>query len=106
MAAGSCGAIQGAKRAKITKMRTSTAPVAASGLWLAVTAIERRNEMAVVDKLACGTSADNKSSRSYFGGAVSTAIVGGFGVSPHPPPSESLAGRAVRKTCLQNLDGK
>lgn len=52
MAAGSCGAIQGANRAKITKMTTNTTPVAASGLWRAFTATERRNEMAEVDKLA------------------------------------------------------
>ena len=45
MAAGSCGAIQGAIRAKITKMTTSTTPAAASGLWPAA----RRNEMAAVD---------------------------------------------------------
>src|ERR1700716_1364363 len=43
--AGSCGAIQGANRAKTTKMVTKTIPVAASGLWLAV----RRIEMAAVD---------------------------------------------------------
>src|SRR5580658_7102605 len=54
MAAGSCGAIQGAKSAKIRKTVTSTTPVAASGLWRAFTATERRNETAVVDKLACG----------------------------------------------------
>jgi hypothetical protein len=49
MAAGSCGAIQGANRAKITKRITNTTPVAASGLWRAFPASERRNEIAVVD---------------------------------------------------------
>src|SRR5580698_5304819 len=53
-AAGSCGAIQGANRAKITKMMTSTTPVAASGLWRAFPATERLNVMVVVDKLDCG----------------------------------------------------
>src|SRR5271169_936246 len=53
MAAGSCGAIQGANSAKITKTTTSTTPVAASGLWRAFRATLRRNEMAVVDTLAC-----------------------------------------------------
>src|SRR5437867_3918607 len=43
--AGSWGAIQGAKRAKITKMKTRTTPIVARRLWLAA----RRNEMAVVD---------------------------------------------------------
>src|ERR1700683_3720595 len=47
MAAGSCGAIHGANRAKIKKTITRTSPVAASGLWRAV----RRNEMAVVDMI-------------------------------------------------------
>src|SRR6266436_5843190 len=41
--AGSRGAIQGAQRAKITKMTTNTAPVAASGLWRAA----RGSEMAL-----------------------------------------------------------
>ena len=54
MEAGSCGAIQGANSAKITNTTTNTAPVAASGLWRAFTAIERRSEMAGVDKLDCG----------------------------------------------------
>src|SRR5580700_1100543 len=49
MAAGSCGAIQGANRAKITKTITNTIPVAASGLWRAFPAAQRRNEMAAVD---------------------------------------------------------
>src|ERR1019366_6182509 len=49
MAAGSCGAIQGANSAKITNTMTSTAPVAASGLWRAFPAAQRRNEMAVED---------------------------------------------------------
>src|SRR5882672_10877941 len=47
MKAGSWGAIQGAKRAKATKIRTNTTPVVASGLWRAT----RWNEMAVVDKV-------------------------------------------------------
>src|SRR6266550_9535271 len=47
MWAGSWGAIQGANRAKITKMRTRTTPIVARRLWLAA----RRNEMAMVDKL-------------------------------------------------------
>src|ERR1700692_2446609 len=46
---GSCGAIQGAKRAKIIKTMTSTTPAAASGLWRAFPATRRRNEMAAVD---------------------------------------------------------
>jgi hypothetical protein len=54
MAAGSWGAIQGANRAKITKTMTNTTPVAARGLWRALTATERRNEMAEVDKIVCG----------------------------------------------------
>src|SRR5216684_6479999 len=54
MEAGSCGAIQGANSAKVTNNTTNTAPVAASGLWRAFTATERRSEMAVVDKLDCG----------------------------------------------------
>src|SRR5271165_4350085 len=49
MAAGSCGAIHGANRAKITKTITNTTPVAASGLWRTFPAAQRRNEMAVVD---------------------------------------------------------
>lgn len=44
MDAGSWGAIQGAKSAKIMKITTNTTPVAARGLWRAV----RRNEMAAV----------------------------------------------------------
>src|ERR1700680_198712 len=47
--AGSCGAIQGANRAKMTKTTTSTAPVAASGLWRGLTATRRRSEMAAAD---------------------------------------------------------
>src|ERR1700758_1370424 len=47
--AGSCGAIQGAKRAKITKTTTSTTPMAAKGLWRALTATRRRSEMAAAD---------------------------------------------------------
>src|SRR5580692_988066 len=53
IAAGSCGAIQGANRAKITKIMTNTTPVAASGLWRAFPTTERRNVMAEVDKLVC-----------------------------------------------------
>src|SRR5271157_3287343 len=45
MWAGSCGAIQGANRAQITKSVTSTIPIVASGLPRAA----RRNEIAVVD---------------------------------------------------------
>jgi hypothetical protein len=45
MWAGSWGAIQGAKRAKITKMKTSTTPIVARRLWLAAL----RSEMEVVD---------------------------------------------------------
>src|SRR5580693_3378124 len=51
--AGSWGAIQGAKRAKITKIRTNTTPVAARGLWRAFPVAQpsslRGNEMAAVD---------------------------------------------------------
>jgi hypothetical protein len=43
--AGSCGAIQGANTAKITKITTNTAPVVASGLWRAA----RGSEMESVD---------------------------------------------------------
>ena len=46
MWAGSCGAIQGANRAKITKITTNTTPLAANGLWRAA----RGSEMAIVDK--------------------------------------------------------
>ena len=46
MWAGSCGAIQEAKTAKITKMATNTTPTAANGLWRAA----RGSEMAIVDK--------------------------------------------------------
>src|SRR5581483_5213639 len=49
MDAGSCGAIHGASRAKITKTRTSTTPTAARGLWRAFPTIRRRKEMAAVD---------------------------------------------------------
>src|ERR1700733_2566638 len=49
MKAGSCGAIQGAKRAQVTKTTINATPVAASGLWRAFPAIRRRNEMAAVD---------------------------------------------------------
>src|ERR1700687_5896785 len=49
MEAGACGAIQGAKKAKITKTTTSTTPMAASGLWRALTATRRRSEMAAAD---------------------------------------------------------
>src|SRR5882724_1225946 len=45
MYAGSWGAIQGANTAKITKMMTNTAPVAASGLWRAA----RGSDMERVD---------------------------------------------------------
>ena len=45
MYAGFCGAIHGAKRAKMMKMTTRTTPIAASGLLHAA----RRNEIAVVD---------------------------------------------------------
>ena len=45
--AGSCGAIQGAKMAKITNMTAKTAPVAARGLWRAA----RGSEMEKVDKV-------------------------------------------------------
>ena len=47
MYAGSCGAIQGADIAKITKKMTNTAPIAASGLWRAA----RGSEMERVDKI-------------------------------------------------------
>src|SRR5271169_7183080 len=47
--AGSCGAIQGANRAKIRKTATNTTPIAANGLWRAFPATLRRNEMAAVD---------------------------------------------------------
>src|ERR1700678_2788481 len=49
MAAGSCGAIQGATSAKITKITTNTTPTAANGLWRAFPATRRRNVMAAVD---------------------------------------------------------
>src|SRR5579863_8920802 len=49
MAAGSCGAIQGANSAKITNTITNTTPIAASGLWRAFPAAQRRNVMAMVD---------------------------------------------------------
>src|SRR6266852_7930925 len=45
IAAGSWGAIQGAKIANSTKIDPNTTPVAARGLWRAA----RRNEMAAVD---------------------------------------------------------
>jgi hypothetical protein len=53
MAAGSCGAIQDANKATITKATTNTTPAAASGLWrafcVAQPATRRRNEMALVN---------------------------------------------------------
>src|SRR5260370_35700182 len=49
MEAGSSGAIQGANRAKVTKITTRSTPMAASGLWRAFPATRRRIEMAVVD---------------------------------------------------------
>src|ERR1700675_1185823 len=53
MEAGSCGAIQGANRAKMTNTTTSTTPIAASGLCWAFPAtfpaIRRGGEMAAVD---------------------------------------------------------
>lgn len=50
MVAGSWGAIQGANKAKVTKITINTTPVAASGLWRRFPVAERRNEMAAVDK--------------------------------------------------------
>src|SRR5258708_24627323 len=47
--AGSWGAIQGANNAKTRKIATSTTPIAASGLWRALPATRRRNEMAEAD---------------------------------------------------------
>ena len=61
MAEGSCGAIQGANNAKITKSMTNTTPVAASGLCRAA----RRNEMAAVDKLKVNIL-PQYSARNYF----------------------------------------
>src|SRR5271165_183941 len=52
IAAGSCGAIHGAKSAKITKITTRTTPVAASGLWRAFPANLRRRVIAAVDMVS------------------------------------------------------
>src|ERR1017187_922629 len=49
MDAGSCGAIQGANSAKMTKIKTRSTPIAANGLWRAFPARLRRNDMAAVD---------------------------------------------------------
>src|ERR1035438_7960559 len=49
MDAGSCGAIQGANSAKMTKIKTRSTPIAANGLWRAFPARLRRNEIAAVD---------------------------------------------------------
>src|SRR5579885_1826338 len=49
MDAGSCGAIHGAKIAKIKKTMTTTTPIAAKGLWRAFPRMRRVKEMAVVD---------------------------------------------------------
>src|SRR5580700_8321992 len=57
IAAGSCGAIQGANAAKIRKMMTNASPTAASGLWRAFLEAQpeaqpatfRGREMAAVD---------------------------------------------------------
>src|SRR5437660_11392316 len=46
--AGSCGAIQGANSAKITNIRTSTTPIAASGLWRAFPAMRLLSETVVL----------------------------------------------------------
>src|SRR5579864_9068098 len=48
IAAGSCGAIQGANTANMTNTRTSTTPIAASGLWRALPAIRLRSETTVL----------------------------------------------------------
>src|SRR5580658_9226499 len=50
--AGSCGAIQGANSAKITKTMTSATPAAASGLWRALPASVLRRVMATVDMVS------------------------------------------------------
>src|SRR5258708_2820634 len=49
--AGSCGAIEGANRAKRMKITASTTPIAASGLWRAFPATRRRSEIAAVDMI-------------------------------------------------------
>src|SRR5580658_2478470 len=106
MAAGSCGAIQGAKSAKIRKTVTSTTPVAASGLWRAFTATERRNETAVVDKLACGFLLVINLLVAAWEAPQGARFPLVAGIPPLPPPSAGLAGRGVCKKCLQNPDGK
>jgi hypothetical protein len=104
MAAGSCGAIQGAHRAKITKMTTSTTPVAANGLWRAFTATDRRNVMAVVDKLACGILPVNNSSRHCFRGGADGRKFWNLSIPPSPLGSIGIIGLAGNSP--QNPDRK
>src|SRR5215470_2955140 len=49
IAAGSCGANHGAKRANVTRITIRSTPLAASGLWRAFPAIRLRNDIAAVD---------------------------------------------------------
>src|SRR5437763_16353237 len=48
IAAGSCGAIQGANSAKVMNTRTSTTPIAARGLWRALPAMRLRSGTAAL----------------------------------------------------------
>src|SRR5580704_4331875 len=84
MAAGSCGAIQGAKTAKITKRMTNTTPIAASGLWRAFTDTWRRNVMAVLDKLVCEFLLVNNFALRHFRGAAQ--ISNSLNLPVPPPP--------------------
>ena len=119
MEAGSCAAIQGANRAKITKMTTNTTPVAASGLWRAFPTIDRRSEMEAVDTFACGILLVNNSALHCFRGTArlenslefidtpsprgSTGIITLAGNSRQNPERKRVSGQNLENTGLASV---
>src|SRR5271165_1890319 len=106
MEAGSWGAIQGAKRAKITKITTRTTPVAASGLWRAIVAIRLRNGMAAGDIEGVEFCSEYFCLKRLMCAWQDADFRSLAGVPPSPLPFERLAGRGVCKNGLQNPEGK
>src|SRR5271169_954425 len=104
MAAGSCGAIQGANRAKTTNTMTSTKPIAASGLWRAFVATERRNERAAVDMFKSVEFYSLNSARHCVRGACRYGKL--FEFIDTPSPLGSIGMITLARNSLQNPEHK